>query len=72
MSLYPIVTAHEALASGLHPGELFRAARLNEREGRPQMGAAIRKVGYELANLMGMRLRYRSAANSNSKRRRAA
>ena len=71
--MYPIVTAHQALADQIHPGELFRAARLNAGFGKHAQAAAIRKVGYELANLMGMRLRYRAHGNDNrGYRRRAA
>jgi len=69
MNTYPIVTAHEALADGIHPGELFRAARLNSREGKPQMAAAIRRVAFDLANLMGMRVRHHAASNDNRRQR---
>ena len=70
--MYPIVTAHQAFDDGIHPGELFRAARCNANFGKHAQAAAIRRVGFELAGIMGMRLHYRGAANNNGKRRRAA
>lgn len=63
-----ITTAQEAHADGIHPGELFRAARFNERESKQREASALRAVARELAAIMGLHLRSRPARNDNYKR----
>lgn len=69
-----VTTLQQALADGIHPGELFRAARWNERAGNHKIAAEVRALGYALANALGIRVRHRLAANQNKQRkhRRAA
>ncbi|MBZ9973466.1 hypothetical protein LB517_27945 [Mesorhizobium sp. BR1-1-12] len=70
-----IITATEALSSGLSLSAFFSIARFNERLGDNVTGQAARRVGRDLARLMGMDLGgRRRAANNNRPRsdRRAA
>lgn len=70
-----ITTLEQALVDGIHPGELFRASRLNAREGKHGIAAELRTLGYSLANALGLRIRHRAASNDNRrgwKKRRAA
>lgn len=74
-----VTTLQQALADDIHPGELFRAARWNERAGNHKIAAEVRALGYALANALGIRVRHRLAArpngandNRNRKHRRAA
>lgn len=70
MTAINIITAAEALSSGLSPSAFFSIARFNERLGDNATGQAARRVGRELARLMGMELggrRRPAAANANSK-----
>jgi hypothetical protein len=64
-----IITAAEALSSGLSPSAFFSIARFNERIGDTATGQAARRVGRELARLLGMDLggRRRPADNQNAK-----
>lgn len=64
-----IITAAEALAQGSTPSTFFSIARFNERLGDNATGQAARRVGRELAKLLGMDLggRRRPAANQNAK-----
>jgi hypothetical protein len=71
---FSMVTAHEALADGLCPSDMFRVARVNERYGKHEEAAAARRVGRELARLLGLDVggRRRKNANDNSRRQRRA
>lgn len=65
-----IITAAEALAQGSTPSTFFSIARFNERVGDNATGQAARRIGRELAKLLGMDLggrRRPAAANANSK-----
>jgi hypothetical protein len=70
-----MVTAHEALADGLCPSDMFRVARMNEKFGKPEVAEQARRVARELARLLGLDLGGRRVKNpkpDNSKKRRAA
>jgi hypothetical protein len=62
-----MLTATEALAQGSTPSTFFSIARFNERLGDNATGQAARRVGRELARLMGIDLggRRRTAVNNN-------
>jgi hypothetical protein len=62
-----MLTAAEAAAQGSTPSTFFSIARFNERLGDNAAGQAARRVGRELARLMGIDLggRRRPAANNN-------
>lgn len=65
-----IITAAEAIAQGSTPSAFFSIARFNERLGDAATGQAARRVGRELAKLLGMDLggrRRPAAANANGK-----
>lgn len=64
-----IITAAEALAQGSTPSTLFSIAKFNERLGDNATGQAARRVGRELAGLLGIDLggRRRPAASTNGK-----
>lgn len=69
---YPVVTATEALASGLQPSAFFSIARFNERNGNNDVGQRARQVGRELAGMLGIdlgghRRRRQRAANDNAR-----
>jgi hypothetical protein len=70
MTAINIITAAEALAQGSTPSTFFSIARFNERVGDNATGQVARRVGRELAKLLGMDLggrRRPAAANANSK-----
>lgn len=67
---YPIVTAEQALQDCVHPGELFRAAWLNERMNKYELAGRIRGVARELAAMMDMRIYHRAPRNDNYKGKR--
>jgi hypothetical protein len=66
-----MLTAAEALAQGSTPSTFFSIARFNERLGDNATGQAARRVGRELARLLGMDLggRRRQAVNNNVRQR---
>lgn len=72
--MYPMVTAQEAVASGLAPSAFFSIARFNERNGNDDVGQRARQVGRELAGMLGIdlggkRRQRQRPANDNSRGR---
>ncbi|MER9697617.1 hypothetical protein [Mesorhizobium sp. M0146] len=72
--MYPMVTAQEAVASGLAPSAFFSIARFNERNGNDDVAQRARQVGRELAGMLGIdlggrRQTARRAANDNGRGR---
>ncbi|MBZ9659828.1 hypothetical protein LB523_12300 [Mesorhizobium sp. ESP-6-4] len=67
-----IITAAEALAQGSTPSAFFSIARFNERLGDNATGQATRRIGRELAGLMGMDLGGRRRHNNDNGKPRQA